>query len=405
MRVGIDKQKIYSAIYAIAFLQGICGSFIGRIFNIANTSVVIMLFVLISMIVVNPKPHITKKKILYFLIISVILLISYVFYKDDTIRYALNFLAFGIPAFYFDSSRVDTRSVLKVTEKLIALYLILYLIDGRASFISATNYWERQMGMAYVFLPMVISSFLYVAYYKKFSILSLFNLCAATFFLLVDCATRGAIVSLAVFGLLYVLLTTRRTKRTIFIALLIVLVILVMLNLGTVLKAVQDILDSFGVSILALDKMINLIKTGQEIGTGRNSIYAFAVEYIQQSPIIGHGIGGFENLFTSTYGKYQYPHQLFLQLLCEFGVFGLFGMCTLIIGGIKSRYSREIYLTEKNILQFMLFCCVMPLLMVSSAYWLQPTFWLFFSTCLDNVENENDEREGVRNAFKREFIH
>ncbi len=89
--------------------------------------------------------------------------------------------------------------------------------------------------------------------------------------------------------------------------------------------------------------------------------------------MIGKGVGYFEKI------NEIYVHQLFLQILCEMGMLGLFLFLFPITKIVKATVISN--LASIYIIPIVLISSILIMLLFSNVYWLSPNFWfLFFLT-------------------------
>ena len=127
-------------------------------------------------------------------------------------------------------------------------------------------------------------------------------------------------------------------KKIVMLFGLLVIGIVLYNNFIPILYALQQFLDKVGLSISALDKTLFVLNTTESMNNGRNIVYEYAIEYFKTNPLFGLGIGGFEKKFFLDYGNDSYPHQYFLQILCEFGITGAIIIMITLKRGIKKLF-------------------------------------------------------------------
>jgi O-antigen ligase len=70
--------------------------------------------------------------------------------------------------------------------------------------------------------------------------------------------------------------------------------------------------------ILSIFELIN----GEDISNGRSALYAVAWELFLENPLFGIGFGNFRIYGSQIIGSVTNVHNIYLQLLCELGIFG-----------------------------------------------------------------------------------
>ena len=382
MNFKIQKKEINAILFALFFAETqVCG-IITRIIQISNISVILVALLFLMAFLLNGiEREAFQQDILCIGIVLIFLLISTFINGRYAVNYMLYFIVFGVTAFYFLRIQFEIRDVFKVMEWIFLIYIFSYVFMYRASFLRSATYWTEQMAMAYSFLTIVIVGMLDLIYFNK-KVLAGSNLLLSLFFLLKDCATRGAIFSLVVFMVLLIIIRSSDIKKIMLLFGLLVIGIVLYNNFIPILYAIQQFLDKLGLSISALDKTLFVLNTTESMNNGRSIVYEYAIEYIKNNPLFGLGIGGFEKQFFLDYGNDSYPHQYFLQILCEFGISGAIIIMFTFKRGIKKLFFCMGDLSEERIFGFMFFITSMPILMVSSSYWMLPPYWLFYAWCL-----------------------
>lgn len=382
MNFVVRKKQLNAILFALFFAETqVCG-IITRIVPIPNISVILVIILFSVAFLSNGiKWKSFKQDIFCIGVVLCALLISIVINGQYAMRYMLYFIVFGITAFYFLRIQFEIKEVFRITEWIFLVYNTSYIFLYREHFLNSTTYWTDQMAMAYSFFTIIVVAVLDFLYFNN-RIVVLSNLLLSLFFLLKDCATRGAIFSLIVFGILLIIIKSSEVKKIVMLFGLLLGGIVLYNNFIPILYAFQQLLDKVGLSVSVLDKTLFIFSTTSSMNNGRSIVYEYAIEYFRANPLLGIGIGGFEKRFFLDYGNDSYPHQYFLQLLCEFGIIGVLMILPIFKRGIKKLFFCIGDLSEERIIGFMFFITSMPMLMVSSSYWMLPLYWLFFAWCL-----------------------
>ena len=171
---------------------------------------------------------------------------------------------------------------------------------------------------------------------------------------------RGAIVSLALFYI-FIYFDKNTIKRTILISLILCLVILLFSNLSQILSW----LSQFGISSYSL----NRIAKGEALTShARTALYQYIFSDLLPGNYLGYGpVGNRRMMPILNNHSYHYPHQLFLEILIDYG---------LVVGSIFSFVIiyAVVYLLfkSKNEYRYLtgLFCIVsfVPLMISGTVY-------------------------------------
>ena len=110
--------------------------------------------------------------------------------------------------------------------------------------------------------------------------------------------------------------------------------------------------------LLDLDYINNTLSEGD---AGRSVLSDLAIALFLKYPIFGSGIGSFQhNVFM------MYPHNFFLEVLCECGIFGLLLLSCVVISFVRKHKINLFYLTKNNTFFFIILIALMARCMVSA---------------------------------------
>ena len=110
--------------------------------------------------------------------------------------------------------------------------------------------------------------------------------------------------------------------------------------------------------LLDLDYINNTLSEGDE---GRSLLSDLAIALFLKYPILGSGIGGFQhNVFM------MYPHNFFLEVLCECGILGLLLLSYVVFSFVRKHKINLFYLTKNNTFFFIILIALMARCMVSA---------------------------------------
>jgi O-antigen ligase len=131
----------------------------------------------------------------------------------------------------------------------------------------------------------------------------------AAFFILLATASRGPFLATAI-GAMAVLLVYRRLSGKVSALVIGAFCMLVLFIVLAPDQALRRLNESFSAQSLTT------------VSTGRLSIYGLALRHATDSPIFGLGTAGFSAL-EGNYKTVSYPHNMFLEVLIEYGLVGL----------------------------------------------------------------------------------
>ncbi len=314
--------------------------------------------------------------------ILLVFLISMIFVSDlsYTMDYLQRFLLYGVVALFVGMSRVDKDRVIKRVIIIGFILLPLILIKDTSKLASG-----NQMGFSYSCLPVLIASIFGFSYQKKYIVFSLIN-CIAIFSKFVSIAPRGVwvVIATALVILFYQRLCVGSVKG---VKLILAAVALFAIFIGAlylfshleeIVTALRDFLkEEFDLEVYALEKYLRYTEENK-VMNGRDLLWEMAMDVIRESPIFGRGIGYFETVSGGSHG-----HNIFLQALCEAGLFFflpvIYMLGSLILQIIQSPFQED--RAERKWL-VLLFCCGVEMMFFSSAYWLHIPFWYYLGSYL-----------------------
>ncbi len=289
-----------------------------------------------------------------------------------TLDYFSYFFVFGITSIILASLSLDYKCLVVCLVKIYIIVIVFYFLVQRSIFLYSPDYWSDQMGMAYGMVIPVLFSFAYIVnakklyqeYKKSYTYLASAELILAFYIIMFDCGTRGAILS-AIIGCCFILLGRMKSKKAvILLAFGIILGIVVFANIDSILGWIR--LTFAQSSIRALNKFSQMITIGGA-DNGRGAYFLDAIRMYSKSPVIGYGVGSFENLHDGAY-----VHEFFLELMVEYGGMGVIVFCVGLVKSIK-RTIHSANNPEKVVLVVLIGMATM--LLYSGSYWLLPSFW------------------------------
>ena len=103
--------------------------------------------------------------------------------------------------------------------------------------------------------------------------------------------------------------------------------------------------------------------TLQSGDVGRFMLYMEAIAIFEQHPIVGSGIGGYEAITGEVW-----PHNFFLELLCETGIIGSLLFILLMIVVMKKKNASILYVSKSNMFYFLIVFAIFVRFMFSSDF-------------------------------------
>lgn len=396
-----NRIKYNSILHAVLIAESNVCVIINSIFNIPNISVTLMICTCLLAMTINGGRFFFKTRIKKYYFITLILLLFSILLND--IKYVssqlLFFLTFGTTSMILISVDAKREKIQENIIRLYVIYFIVYFLYTRGNFLNSEDFALRQMGVAYSVVPAFMCSVIEIFRLKKNHnnklkiinlSLSVLTLISSLFVILFDCFTRGAIFSVLLGLIIAIWRETGKYVRVTFSILAISVVILVYTNSEYVTKV---LFDKFANSeIIALRKFERMEEAG-DISNGRFELYDMSKQMIKDNPLFGYGVGFYEKVTHVIY-----PHQIFLELMISFGIFGLIIYIRPIVLYIK----KTINDSDNGSYSFnvMLFTSMFLPLLFSSSFWLLPGFWyLFFYTLKYTTYDKHNSSNIQRRAF------
>ena len=304
---------------------------------------------------------IDRRFYLYTMIFLSILLIQFLLYpdiQDGTLSVILFFLSIGILFLFIGCCEVDYAVVEKYCIYLAVISYFLLCVFFQRRLIFAMDE-DVSMRFGYALLPSLIF-FLYQIILKK--TLVFYVLFLLGFIQLFIWGSRGCMLSLMLFYLLYVVYNKKITFSFISILFFILLV------RDFLIELLLCFIRFLPFETRKIANYLTMFTEGLvKSSSGRDKLYESAWNLFCSNPW-GYGAGYYNSALRS------YPHNLFLEIAVEWGILG--ASCAIIYFFIYLyRVYKIKYSIEKNII--IAFSAIMlGRLLVSSSYWERPEFWM-----------------------------
>ncbi|MGP4079196.1 O-antigen ligase family protein [Pseudalkalibacillus sp. R45] len=124
--------------------------------------------------------------------------------------------------------------------------------------------------------------------------------------------------------------------------------------------------------------------TSYESGSERTNIWAFAIERLASSPLIGYGVGSFPEVANTYYGIHKGMHNTFLMVLFEVGIVGFIFFVSFIINLFLKAINQKHYFALA-----ILFTALIPSLFLDSL--VKRFFWNGLILCYILVSEVNSK--------------
>lgn len=414
-------EKINSLMIAIILTSGL----IARIFasiGILDEGLVPILFILAltisytSAILTKSKMKIEKNSMIFIYFILIIFVLTLLFrgINSYAMSYFIEFLFYGMIAFLL--SRLKFSPLLVIYLTMLIGNVILINPVAFKDYISLDFYYDSvSMGATYSMLPSIAATILHFLLLRKIGnpVINIISYISNFFllYLLITEGSRGAV--LAIVLLLMIVFYIKLSKKMeasqgqfffYFISLVFgyIIVMLIVNNIEKLLYWVDNYFYSKGIEIAAITKTINMVERHGLVGifNARDRVYERGIDLFHESPIWGHGIGSYADVYWGTY-----PHNLFLQLLVEGGILFTIPFAIILINLIwillRPWIVSDILFNDRIYILFLFVLCI-PRLMVSSYLWKEQSFWLLIFAILTYVTKRKVKSQST-NIFSEKY--
>lgn len=381
----MKKKYINEFLIALYLSIPMITKLISSIYQFDNNIILLVGVILLLSILCNRKKmSIHRNFILINLFILFLFLISLLKLNNInyTVYYLYNYFLYGIVGMYLLHFKYDYKVVFKYISFIFILFTIV-LVTKYIPLINKSSNLDFTMDLSYSVLVGYIATLIYLKYNdsKLIKILDIICLIINSYYLLVLNNNRGSIIVLIIFLMIYLLGKIKKKRNKIFVFLIFMVFILLGVNI------LFDNLYKINTDINWLNRLIFQAKQNN-ISSNRDLLFSDAITMIEKNPFLGFGIGYFEN----THGG-LYTHNLFLQLVCENGLFvfliaGIYIMTCCYRNIFDSNDSEG--LIDKDFKIYLLLQSV-PRLMISSVYWLNSYFWMYLYINLIGGKNEKKQ--------------
>lgn len=193
-------------------------------------------------------------------------------------------------------------------------------------------------------------------------------LLASQFLIIIFSASRGPIVALfvVIFSEIYLFGQIEKSKKHKYILLSLFIILLFFI---LIFKAN---LSMFGASIERIKTLFTPSNSNMDVSSGRIYLYKIAIEMFMEKPILGQGPLGYLNKS----GYNSYPHNIILEILCDYGIIGFIIMSVFFIQVLKG-YIKNLKNDGTVNIVFSIFIVKLVELTFSGSFLSSGQFWYF----------------------------
>lgn len=290
-------------------------------------------------------------------------LISRCFFSNDYINeYFFSFLIYGTIGLIFSYCKLNSVEVLTVIFRLGLLWFAGFILFNRLDF----NIYGG-MSIGHLLFPIIVALFLLISTEKQNRIIRLLFIVLFTA-LLVIYSSRGPVLCLVLFFVIWAFSKIKHTKHKIVYLVLLALVFVAITNVTEILLIIHN---NTSQRIEFVEKSLFLLSNENDITNGRIGIITSAFDDFSLSNILtGIGIGTFQ----AEHAIVGYTHNLILSSLLEFGIIGVGYIIYMLVSSL-----RQVYYHGDVYFMYLFSIAILPL-MFSGIHWTSFAFWLFIFT-------------------------
>lgn len=200
--------------------------------------------------------------------------------------------------------------------------------------------------------------------------------------------SRGTIISF-ILGLIFVILFYEKKKITgkKAVSLFTTVGLALFFTSSTGLGLITDIMKKYNLKSRFVTTVVNTMHSGETLeneSTGRFRIWTHSLELIEKKPL-GYGVFGQRNSIYNIGIKWGYSHDIFLDILLEFGVIVGFIIIVIFIRGVI-KYLANVTDNKERIV-FIVFLTVSCELLVSGTIWSHYGIWSLMALYVNHFKN------------------
>ena len=186
-------------------------------------------------------------------------------------------------------------------------------------------------------------------------------------------ASRGGFLTLVLMGLIYMVVSAKLHNKLWFIAVFFAGLILVMMFADSMLAIIQFRANSD-----------NLLQ-----GESRLVIWKNAWETFKPTLGLGVGVGGMKKAMESVTKGITITHNMFFELLLQYGVIVMMGFIYSLVQLIK-----KVLIVNKKVIKLVLLLALIPMpvyMIINSGYLLDPALYVLFACIIVFIDYERTQ--------------
>lgn len=351
----------------------------------SNSSQILLVFtgaiLLLSFNDVMKRPILEKKYLLFLMLLTLIIIFDNLFRRNSySSQMIQDFILCALIPIWLVSRVKNWIIVLDYFSIISVIAFVRYFIDPFMGY--AVFKQDMTFGFDYA-APAAIGLFLGAKRFKSNILKILFwvDVIEIAFF-----ANRSSLISIFLLLIIYNFLVDKN-KIGIKFLVITVLCIIGLYNFRSIISSAAAILTKFGYESYAIDSYIQAIESNSVsiLFHGRLQIWQDAIEMFNKSPLIGNGTGCFLDAYNT------YVHNLFLDLLVQYGIIGMMFFIYLIVKAIIKIFTVRNDLLLPGVL---FFCIWFPKLIFSQYFFEDKAIWIFVSFAFVELNHNMKNSDG-----------
>lgn len=371
--MAIKKYELSSLLIAFSFFQFGILQILAIPLNNQNIIAASTLAIVVLLLILY-QLQIKKYVFLFFFIISLVFFSHYYFFHGfGVMEIYVQFLFKSFSLFLVGSFPFATEHLKKYMYIFSNLNFVVLTLIVLFGLVDQIEYMRFGYGM----LPSLLIAIYFMRQKHK-----LFNffITISSFSMIFIWGSRGPLIGLIIFLFIMIIYdrNIKLSKKVIFVTLVTISFIYLFFFKGFE-KILNFLYFDLRLQTYSIAKLRMMLKDGLEASSsGRDQIYEMFLRHIEEHLLFGSGIGITHTLWDLT------PHNLFLQLLLEFGIVGGFMILFIFSWLIYRLFSIRKFDNELCLLLSIIFAVSFGRLLVSSDLWLRQELWLFISLTINS---------------------
>lgn len=375
----MNKDKLNSFLWSIVIFIKYVLLPLNYIFSTQYIEYIFVLSVVLISVKMNGINKVAIRTILFLVLFFIIDIL--IFNNIETLTFFFVQMVSSSLLMFFMSTQIKNieyffemyYKVSMFTLLTVSTYLLGYIITTQ----SIVSYMAIGNVMTYITIPV-----LYVLLFSEHKKMINFTVLIYILIICLFFANRMAIFTIFIICNISLIVFSENlkqfTKRYFLLVGEILVLILLLLNINLITETVNKMLMKTNFSFYALVKFQRMMTNAGGVleglinsSSGRDNIYKHASLLIREANYLPRGISGFYHVLND--GTFiHYPHNFFLELLINFGIFGILVLIFYLYFFIKAYKVGS--KPEKFLLLTLLLFSVSRLL-VSSSVWLSTSLW------------------------------